>query len=110
MGAVELGDGLFSTGAANATARGAAHLLSMFDEYVSAYADRSVLSDTSDFVLGARTQVLVDGAVASRWRLVRTARKTGQSILELMAGRPQPHSGGACTGRNEGPAIVSGAY
>ena len=86
-GAMEVLDGLFSPSPVAASARGTAHLLSVFDEYVIAYADRSALSDAGDFVLGSRNLMLIDGAVVGTWRIIRPTRKADQVSLELTTAR-----------------------
>lgn len=82
-GAVEVGGGLFSTGDVHASARGTAHLLSMFDEYVIAYADRSACCEPDDFDIRGKNLVMVDGTSAGSWRIRRPTRKGDQSRLEL---------------------------
>lgn len=86
-GAIEVGNGLFSRGGVEAFARGTAHLLSMFDEYVIAYADRSACCEPGDFDLSIRNLVLVDGAVVGRWRIERFKAKA-HDTLEVTIPKP----------------------
>ncbi|MEJ7647742.1 MAG: winged helix DNA-binding domain-containing protein [Nakamurella sp.] len=91
-GVVEVGDGLFSTGGVEASARGTAHLLSMFDEYVIAYPDRSACCEPGDFDLSIKNLVLVDGAVVGRWRIKRSRTKNPDT-LEIGLYKPVSKTG-----------------
>lgn len=88
--------GLAAAGAVDpvpaASARGTAHLLSLFDEYVIAYADRTLyaapLGRGGTLDVWGGNVALVDGMVVGTWRARKPRRRADPTLVEVTLDRP----------------------